>query len=244
MSLTTINHKGVKILRIAIVEDEVQMQALLKQYILKYFESREEKCRISIFSDGEEILDSYTADYDVIFLDIQMEFMNGMKAAEAIRRLDENVYLIFVTNLSNYAIKGYAVNALDFVLKPVNYYILQHLMERVEKLLANREKKASFCLRTAAWPGSTYRKSTISRRKVLNVYTETGVYHIRETMKNMETTLANDHFFHCNSCYLINLAYVSQIKRNIVVIAGHELAISRPRHKAFLEALTEYVGGN
>jgi len=232
-------------LRIAIVEDEVQMQLLLKRYILRYFADRKEQCRIVVFSDGEEILHNYTANYDVIFLDIQMEYRDGLQTARDLRQLDDNVYLIFVTNLAEFAIKGYSVNALDFVLKPINYLMLQRLLERVEKLLDSREKK------TILLPADDgLARVDISQiyyietsNKGLTVFAESGDFHVRETMKNMESTLADYHFFRCNSCYLINLAYVSQVKRNIVVIASQELTISRPRHKAFLEALTKYVGG-
>jgi DNA-binding LytR/AlgR family response regulator len=62
-------------------------------------------------------------------------------------------------------------------------------------------------------------------------------------MHTMETILAEHGFFRCNSCYLINLAHVEQVEGNIAVVAGSRLTISRPRHKAFMTALTKYIGG-
>ena len=90
-----------------------------------------------MFSDGDEILDDFRADYDLILLD-------GLETAEKIRELDRNVYLVFVTNLANYAIRGYSVQAFDFVLKPVNYMMLKQLLQRIDKLVSSRQQ--AFCL--------------------------------------------------------------------------------------------------
>ena len=76
---------------------------------------------LTTFEDGEEIVTDYRAAYDIILLDVQMRHMDGMAAAEAIRKADKDVILIFITNMAQFAIRGYAVDALDYVLKPVPY---------------------------------------------------------------------------------------------------------------------------
>ena len=58
-----------------------------------------ESCRLTMFSDGDEILENYRADYDLILMDIQMARMDGLRAAQKIRELDEDVYLVFVIKL-------------------------------------------------------------------------------------------------------------------------------------------------
>ncbi len=63
------------------------------------------------------------------------------------------------------------------------------------------------------------------------------------TLTSWEKQLADNHFFRCNSCYLVNLRHVSDIRRESVIVAGTELAMSRSKKKGFLKALTEYVGG-
>lgn len=107
-------------MHIAVVEDQPEVRTCLAEYIERYFTENGTPYRITMFSDGDEILEDYQADYDLILMDIQMARMDGMRAAEKIRQLDEDVYLVFVTNLRNYAIKGYSVQAMDFLLKPVN----------------------------------------------------------------------------------------------------------------------------
>lgn len=232
-------------MRIAIVEDDLLMSDQLRDYVLQYFAGREHLCRITQFSDGDEILENYRADFDLIFLDIQMKRLDGLTTAQRIRELDDNVYLIFITNMAHYAIKGYSVNALDFVLKPVNYLMLRQLLTRVEQLLATRERKYITLPTergmTRLEVSQIYYVET--ENHAVQVYTEKGAWRLRESMHAMETLLAEHQFFRCNSCYLVNLAHVEQVDGSVVVVAGSRLTISRPRHKAFMEALTKYIGG-
>lgn len=232
-------------MKIAIVDDDAQLREEFRQYILKYFEGREQLCHIDMFADGDEILEKYQANYDLIFLDIQMERLDGMRTAERIRELDHDVYLIFITNLANYAIKGYSVNALDFVLKPVNYLMLRQLLQRVERMLDSRAKKY---ITLPTDKGLT--RLDVSRiyyveteNHAVCVVTDRGTWRLRESLRSMESVLAGYDFFRCNSCYLINLAHVEQVNGSSAWVAGHELTISRPRYKAFMSALTKYLGG-
>lgn len=232
-------------MRIAIVEDDLLMSNQLRDYVLQYFAGREQLCRITQFSDGDEILENYQADFDLIFLDIQMKRLDGLTTAQRIRELDENVYLIFITNMANYAIKGYSVNALDFVLKPVNYLMLRQLLMRVERLLATKTRK--FIALPTEKGLTRLEASQIyyveTENHAVQVYTEKGTWRLRESMHAMEKLLTAHDFYRCNSCYLVNLAYVEQVDGSVVVVAGNHLTISRPRHKAFMAALTKYIGG-
>lgn len=232
-------------MRIAIVEDDLLMSNQLRDYVLQYFAGREQLCRITQFSDGDEILENYQADFDLIFLDIQMKRLDGLTTAQRIRELDENVYLIFITNMANYAIKGYSVNALDFVLKPVNYLMLRQLLMRVERLLATKTRK--FIALPTEKGLTRLEASQIyyveTENHAVQVYTEKGTWRLRESMHAMEKLLTAHDFYRCNSCYLVNLAHVEQVDGSVVVVAGNRLTISRPRHKAFMAALTKYIGG-
>lgn len=128
-------------MRLAIVEDDDKVRQQLQTYVLQYFQGRENDVEIRLFADGDEILEDYAADYDLIFLDIQMKRLDGLATAERIRERDEDVYLVFITNLANYAIRGYAVHALDFILKPVNFLMLRQVLMSVERLLEQKPKR-------------------------------------------------------------------------------------------------------
>ena len=211
--------------KIAIVEDERAYQEQFFAYVKKYEAESGERMEISIFSDGYEIVEKYNASYDIIFLDIQLVVMDGMETAKKIRKLDENVILIFITNMAQYAIQGYEVNALDYVLKPVSYFAFSQELDKAVKKIKLRKGNSLLLLPDKG------------------VYTEKGNYTFRKTMKEMEKKLDKDGFVRCNSGYLVNLRYVEEVNENIVTVAGEKLQISRPRKKIFMEALTDYLGG-
>ena len=232
-------------MRIAIVEDDADVQQQLTANIGKFYEEDPARFKLSVFSDGDEILEDFRADYDLILLDIQMKHLNGLETAEKIRRLDRDVYLVFVTNLANYAIKGYSVQAFDFILKPVNFMMLKQLLQRVDKLVSARQQRyvtlPTDLGLTRIDVNHIYYVETEAH--FLIIKTDQGEYRMRDTMKNMEAALEKYGFFRCNNCYLVNLKHVERVDGSILFINGEELAISRPRYKAFMETLTKYWGG-
>ena len=115
---------------IAIVEDEEAYAKQLTEYIEKYQQESGKRFKVIRFRDGDEIVEKYTGEYDIILIDIQMQFMDWMTAAEEIRKLDTKVVIMFITNMTNYAIRGYEVDAMDYVLKPVSYFAFARKLER------------------------------------------------------------------------------------------------------------------
>lgn len=232
-------------MKIAIVEDSIQERERIAAFTKQYFDKRGVHCQLSLFADGDEILEHYSAGWDLIFLDVQMARLDGMATAERIRELDQNVFLVFVTNMAHYAIKGYAVHALDFLLKPVHYRILEQLLQQAERLLQGRRNK--FITLPTEKGLSRIDVSEIYyvevENHVLSVVTVQGVYRLRGTISSIEETLRNHDFFRCNNCYLVNLSQVSRLEPGKVVVGGHELTVSRPRQKDFMAALTCYIGG-
>ena len=104
-------------LRIAIVEDEEEYIKQLQKYVRR-------------FSDGNEIVANYSPEFDILLLDIEMPVLDGLNAARKIRKVDEKVVMMFITNVANYAIHGYEVGALDFITKPLTYYTFQLRFQR------------------------------------------------------------------------------------------------------------------
>lgn len=233
-------------MRIAIVEDNAQELERIASLTQQYFDVQSKTCHIVRFSDGDELLEDYRADWDLILLDIQMARLDGMQAAEMIRALDRDVLLVFISNMAHYAIKGYRVRALDFLLKPVNYRMLEQVLTQAEHLLAERKRK----LITLPTQKGMMRLNVSEidyvevENHVLSVVTTQGVFSLRGTISSIEETLVPYGFFRCNNCYLVNLAHVSRVEPGIAVVGGHELAVSRPRQKKFMEALTRYIGGS
>ena len=205
--------------RIAIVEDEAAVREQLAGYVQRYTRQYGTQFEVTMFTDGVEILEDYRPVYDIIFLDVEMQHLDGMETARRIRELDSDVLLIFITNMAQYAIKGYAVGALDYVLKSVP---VDGGMRRLDD-------------------ATIYYIESEGHR--VHFYTEDGDFSAPGALKALEEKLAGRLFARCNSGYLVNLAQVSGVQQNTVQVGPHELQISRPKRRAFLAALSDYIGG-
>jgi DNA-binding LytR/AlgR family response regulator len=234
-------------LKIAIVEDDDITIRQLCDFVNQYGREQNQEIEVFTFRDGSEIIKEYQPIYDIILLDIEMPKVNGMDAAEQIRQCDEEVVLVFITNMVQYAIHGYSVRALDFVVKPVNYYTFSLKLTRAISRVRKRKSGKTILL---ALTDGVKRLDTKQiyyveiQNRMLHYHTEDGEYIVRGTMQNAEKELKDFQFVKCNYWYLVNLRYVSEIRKDVAVVAGNELEISRRNKKSFMEAVTSYVGGN
>lgn len=231
-------------IRIAIVEDEALYAEQLKSYLKRYEEEQGQTFSIRIFSDGDEIVHKYRSDFDIILMDVEMKFMDGMTAAEEIRRVDTEVVIIFITNMAQYAIRGYAVDALDYVLKPVSYFAFSERLKRAIERMRRRESK---CIMVNI-KGGTVRLNIAnifyvdSEGHTLILHTILGNYETTGTMREMEEKLRDMNFCRGNKGYLINLQHVDGVQDGCALVRGEKLLLSRAKRKEFMEALTEYWG--
>ena len=234
-------------IRIAIAEDEESCRQQIKEFALRFSSEAGIDVEVSVFADGTQLVQNYKADYDVIILDIQMPQMDGFETARYIRKLDEDVILIFVTNLAQLALKAFEVNAYDFIVKPVVYPAFEQKMKKVARILERRPQKYIML----PVDGSMLKMPVddIHYIEIINhrLYCHTAdkvMVMSSGTLSALEERLGGDHFSRCNSCYLVNLRHVLEIQRDIVLVGNKTLAVSRSRKKAFMKDLTEFVGRN
>ena len=237
--------EALRMTRIAIVEDEAAVREQLAGYVQRYTRQYGTQFEVTMFTDGVEILEDYRPAYDIIFLDVEMLHLDGMETARRIRELDSDVLLIFITNMAQYAIKGYAVGALDYVLKPVPYFAFSQQLQKAVNQLAKRTRHylavpADGGMRRLDAATIYYIESEGHR---VHFYTEDGDFSAPGALKALEEKLTGRLFARCNSGYLVNLAQVSGVQQNTVQVGPHELQISRPKRRAFLAALADYIGG-
>ena len=200
---------------------------------------------VTEFADGMELLDDYRPVYDVLFLDVEMKHLDGMETARRVRELDKDVIIVFITNMAQYAIGGYAVGALDYVLKPVPYFAFSQQLRKVEEQLRRRVRHY---LALPVEGGLRRLDSSLiyyleSEGHRVHFYTEEGDFAAAGTLKAFEEKLAERPFARCNSGYLVNLAQVKGVQQGMVQVGPYELQLSRPRRKAFLAALADHIGG-
>ncbi|MGM9592992.1 MAG: LytR/AlgR family response regulator transcription factor [Candidatus Onthomonas sp.] len=232
-------------MRVAVVEDDPVCASQLVRYLEQYREESGRSYEVDQFSDGLEIAERYRPVYSIVFMDIEMPHMNGMDAARYIRRWDTEVILIFITNMARYAIRGYEVGALDFVLKPVNYVAFRMKMDKALAALQSREQKSLLISEADGLrripTGDIYYMEVRNHR--LLIHTTGGVYQAGGSLQEMEAKLVGLNFVRCNKGYLVNLRHITLIKSDSVMVGGDELLISRRRKEQFLLAVTDYYGG-
>ena len=230
-------------IHIALVEDEEEYRKVFLGYLRRYEQESGRQFRISVFSDGEDIVSSYKADYDLILMDIAMRFMDGMTAAEKIRELDQEVVIIFITNMPQFVMKGYAVDALDYVLKPVNYFAFSQRIDRaISRMSRRREQYFTVPVRGGI------RKLSVSNILYVEVQDHDLLFHTRNesiltrgSLAEVEAKLGNAGFFRCNKYCLVNLAFADSLQGIDLVVAGEHIQVSRAKKKAMLDALNNYL---
>ena len=231
--------------RVAIVEDEWESFESIRKCFEEYTKEYGEAFNIIRFKNGMYFLGAYSSNFDVVIMDIDMPQMNGIQTAADLRKVDDKVVLIFVTFLAKYAIKGYAVDALDYVVKPVNYHTFKLKIARAIERCRKNARGRVFLPTSEGEIGIDIDRLDyieISGHTVF-YHTQSGVYKAYGTMKGIEERLPERQFFKCNRCYLVNLHSVVKLEGNVVSVGSDKLVISRTRRKAFVDALASYVMG-
>ncbi len=234
---------GKRVIRIAIVEDDKVYQEQLTGYLHQYEQESGERFLITLFTDGDEITENYGSNFDIILMDIQMPFMDGMTAAECIRGKDSEVVIIFITSMPQFVMRGYTVDALDYVLKPISYFAFS---QRIERALARMEKRKKKYLAVPVKNG--VHKLDVSKITYVEVQNHDLVYHLlsgtlmtKGTLTDAEAALGDAPFFRCNKCYLVNLEHVSSVTGSDIEVGGDVIQVSRSKKKALLDALNNYI---
>lgn len=233
-----------EMVQVAIVEDEKSAAQELEELVKSYFREKQRDCVVYRYESALYFFDAYRADLDLVFMDIDMPDIDGMSAAARLRRKDELVLLVFVTNMRQYAVKGYAVNALDFIIKPPVRATFFPLMDKVQRILDARTG-ADISVKTAQ---GMYRVAAKDiryievRRHRLFFYTEQGDFEAWGNLRDIEKRLPQRLFSRCNMCYLVGLAHIRGIEGEEVLVGADRLKISRPRRKEFLAEVAQYFG--
>ncbi|SCP98673.1 LytR/AlgR family response regulator transcription factor [Anaerobium acetethylicum] len=232
-------------MKLAVIDDDKKATDLLDDYVKRFEKENNMSIQVSVFHNPNDFLNNYSRDYDLVLMDIEMPGLNGIETAKELRRMDSRVVLMFITNMAQYAIHGYEVEAVDFVIKPVSYpdFVLK-IQKAIRYIARNQDQK----LTLHAQEGVVHLHVSDIRyieviRHYLLYHTAKGNYTVRGVMKEAEESLEKYHFVRSNHCYLVNLKYVESISGNIVKVGGDDLQISRNKKNEFLMKFTRYVGG-
>lgn len=230
-------------MKVGVVDDSRESREQLLAFIAQYARENAESIETVTADDGIHFVSDYRGECDVLFLDIEMPLMDGITTAKKIREVDTTVSIIFLTNFSQYAINGYEVNAIDYVMKPITYFVF---CQKLRKALAfsRRYQKDEVIVRgeqsVVRLPLSQI-LYVESERNYIVYHTESGDYRERSTMRALLPKFEKASFALCNPGVLVNLAHVKKAVGSDVFVGGGQLQLSRSRKKEFMEKYIDYL---
>lgn len=229
---------------VVIVEDNDCAAVSLADLLTRFGKENNIDFIIDRVRSAEKLLENYTPHYDICFMDIELPGKDGMSAAKRLRMYDSNIVLIFVTNMRQYAIAGYEVGALNYLIKPVNYNGLSSTMRRAIKII---EKSRPVCLSIKVEGGIRVIDSTDIM--YIDVMNHDVIIHLNDesigtygTLSAFEKQLQGSGFARCSACTLVNMKYVRSVIRDDVCLKDDVIHISRKYKAGFMKELTVYLG--
>ena len=230
---------------VAIVEDEIDAAHRLEACLARYSQDHPDvRFDVTVFSEPTGFLDAYRPVWDIVFMDIEMPNMDGMSAARRLRVLDEQVILIFVTNMAQFAAKGYEVDALDYVIKPFSYNDFERKLRRAVAI-RGEESASVMIMQRARTQRVLLRDIEYIEVKNHNLlyHTERGVLTGTGTLQDVEDKLRDRGFLRCNKAFVVNGRHIVAVKGNELTLSGGEnVTIGRAYKKTFMEALAASMG--
>ena len=239
-------------IRIGIVDDEREARERLRQEIARFEAEERTQFEVLEFDSAASFLSEEGQSCDVLFLDIDMPQMTGMELAEKIRETDSEVIIIFCTNLQQFALNGYSVSALGFIVKPVEWYSFHLFLSRAVKTLEARENGEA--RRIFVKDGAVSRFINVSDIKYVEVRRHYLHYNIREegtgqgtvirtrgSMQDAEAQLAQYGFARCSVSFLVNLSSITAISNMSVYIGQVVLSIGRTYKDSFMREFSRFM---
>lgn len=230
-------------IRIAVIEDNARDLDQIQSFLSHYQQEHGTDCTVNTFRDPMRFLAEYRSDYDLVFMDIELPPFNGLDIARRLRDMDSVVALVFITNMEQCAINGYEVDALDFVVKPINYYRFSSMMNKALRNIAKRSEK-ELLIRSA----SRISRLPISQIYYVEIRDHLLIFHSSQgnleswgKLSDIERELSEYDFVRCSSSYLVNLRHIVNVDGDTVHIDGDKLPISQRRRKAFYNSVTNYL---
>lgn len=233
---------------IALVEDELDAANALVAFLKRYAAERDESFEITRFTSAIEF-EVTRASFDLVFMDIQLPGINGMEAAHLMRTYDEQTSIIFVTNLAQYAVKGYEVDALDFIVKPVTYSNFRMRMDKAMRHIrrnANRSVTISTRDGMRVIPLADLEYVEVSRHDLsYHLYGEREPLVVYGSLTSFEQSVEGGSFVRISASCLVNMNHVRSIRGQALIMRGGDtLYFSRSKKREALATITNFFGGS
>lgn len=233
-------------IKIGIVEDEIEEIRNLKEKLDTYFSQKDLAYGVSSYEKPLEFIDQFSNQFDIIFLDIEMPYCNGIDVAKSIREKDKNVILIFSTRMVSKALEGYSVKAYDFIVKPVVQERLDKLMDELTyKLSANKKETITVKMNNNVTKvldtDEIVHIEIVSHLLLIELY-QGDTLELWMPLSEIEKILPISSFIRISNSVIINMNYVEEIRGDALMVKGRTLKVSRSKKKEFLDKFSRFVG--
>lgn len=232
-------------IRIAIVEDEPKMVETLLWYMKRTFQKSGSVYVADSFSTAEAFLQQPSGKYQLVLFDIMLPGVNGMEAAKKLRETDRTIGIVFITNMAQFAVKGYEVRAIDYILKPVHYPDFESKLLRAVKWVKAQNRDMIMLETTVGIVRCPVCELfyAYGEGHLVTYAAEHGSYEKRGfSLKNAEKQLAPYSFIRISGNYLINPRCIRYIGESKVVVGNTAIPIPKVRRAELFKALAVYFG--
>ena len=226
--------------KIAVCDDEEAVAAQVKELITEWNPSVDVVC----FSSGEELLENYQS-YEAVFLDIDMAGMNGIETGKAIRKMDKDTKIVYLTAYRDYVSGAFGVHAFQYLLKPVNKKAIWNVLEEIFRYTKAAEKKiildfhtvnGSLCL-----PVERIYFFEYENRKI-RIVTDEEQYYMSDKIGNVAKRMAEFGFSMPHQSFVVNMFHVKNVKnQQIFLDNGMDIPLSQKKQKIWKQELMEYL---
>ena len=235
-----------EVYRLVAVEDNDHEYERLRRCLEQYGSHSGVQLNLTRFTSAEAFLEAWRGSSDLVLMDIELPGMNGMQCAEKLRRVDTYVPLVFITNLAQYAVNGYAVDALDYIVKPIQPERLRFVMDKVLLRLRESRRSKRISIRNVSAVASvgsdeiTYLE--VNGHQMTIHLTNGQEKNATGSITAMYEELKEYGFERCNSCYLVNMRHIAEIREDMVcMVNGDQLLISKRKRKEFMDRFMDYL---
>ncbi len=234
-----------KTIRIAVVDDETVHRGAMEALARRYGKARGVDVRLELYENGFQFLSQYDAAFDAVFLDILMPHMDGMETARRLRKLDEDVPLIFATTVAQYALQGYEVGAMGYMLKPVSYEEFEIKLDKIRRSTTARAQQTYPITQGGKLqmiPVRTIRYVEVSNHSLV-FHGEGQVFTVGGQLNALEQDPRFAGFTKSSASHLVNCSWVTEVDSDSVRVDGEAVPLSRRRRKGFLQEMARILGG-